>query len=109
MVAICDVNLSAARNCGLSGDHFPANMVILGPGKLCWMVAHGNSASYRWCRRTFGTARATQALIVFLFKSFRTLVILVEMYSLRTGSDWNGLTVAYLKIKGPRRNCMRVK
>ena len=94
MVAICDVNLSAARNRGLSGDHFPANMLILGPGKLCWMVTHGNSASYRWCRRTFGTARATHDQALIVFKSFRTPVILVKMYSLRTGSDWNGLTVA---------------
>ena len=68
MVAICDVNLSAARNCGQSADHFPANMVILGPGKLCWMVTHGNSASYRWCGWTFGTAIAAQALVVHLFK-----------------------------------------
>ena len=38
--------------------------------------------------------RTTQGLILFSFKSFRTLAILVKMYTLRTGFDWNGLTVA---------------
>ena len=35
--------------------------------------------------------------LVFLFKRFKTLAILVKMYTLRTGSDWNGLTVAELE------------
>ena len=100
MVAIGDVNLSAARNFRLSGDHFPANMVILGPGKLCWMVTRGNSASYRWCKRTFGTAITAQALIVFFFKRFTTLVIPVKMYTLCVGSNWKGLTVAERAEKG---------
>ena len=77
MVAICDVNLSAPRNSGLSGDHLLANMVILGPGKLYWMVAHGNSASYRWCGRTLGTAITTQSLV-----RLTRLVISVRPYSL---------------------------
>lgn len=78
MVAICDVNLSAPRNSGLSVDYLPANMVILGPGKLYWLVTHGNSASYRWCGRTFGRANAAQALLVFLFKRLTTRVIPVN-------------------------------
>ena len=69
MVAICDVNLSAPRNSGLSVDYPPANMVILGPGKLYWLVTHGNSASYRWCGRTFGRPNAAQALLVFFYLS----------------------------------------
>ena len=53
-------------------------MVILGPGKLHWLVTHGNSASYRWCWRTLGTAITAQALIVFLFISRHFLFQLVH-------------------------------
>ena len=63
MVATSDVTLPAPRNSGLSADHMFANMVILGPGKIPWMVTHGISASYRWRGWTLGM---THALIISL-------------------------------------------